>query len=329
MAIRSSEYRSGADVVVGLPVYNGGKYLETALESLIAQEYPLLKIFVSDNASTDETEQIVRSYKARDSRIIYHRMPTNVGSLENFRFVLRETQSEFFMWAAHDDIWPANFVSSAVDCLLDDHNAVMANSTTRLIDENGDDMPDWPSRPQLVDLGNYCYSKRIEAIAERVGWCIYGLMRRSAIEATKVFIDNTPTHDVHLTYQLAAKGTFRVLNRLQPFRYRILPKSPNELAQRLGIEFAKTGKTMTNMFCRCLEAIDSSGKNTSEVKRAKKLFVSVCTKHSEWWSNIKSENGWHEFVSWSLCRRWRLHRLIRNHPASVDNIEASAINNEC
>jgi glycosyltransferase involved in cell wall biosynthesis len=277
-------------VAVGMPIFNGEQYLQQALESLIRQDYPELSILISDNASSDSTARIVRHYAERDSRIVFHRMAHNVGALENFRFVLRETKSDFFMWAAHDDIWPEGFVSAAANCLACDPDAVMVNSTTLLIDENGKALPSWPSRPQLIDLGSLTYAARIQAIAERVGWCIYGLIKKESLIATSVFTDNSPTQDVLLTYELAAMGSFRVLQSIKPFQYRLVPKTQDMVASNLGIKSDK-GQVMTNMFKQCAKAIDCSGQNAHDIGKALALFIDTCARHAEWWPYIAKENG--------------------------------------
>jgi glycosyltransferase involved in cell wall biosynthesis len=62
-------------VRIGLPAYNGERHLPAALDSLLAQTYGDFELIISDNASTDRTEEICREYAARDSRIRYHRSP--------------------------------------------------------------------------------------------------------------------------------------------------------------------------------------------------------------------------------------------------------------
>ena len=62
-------------VSIGIPVYNGEKYLAETLDSLQAQTLEDFEIVISDNASTDRTAEICRAYKALDSRILYFRNP--------------------------------------------------------------------------------------------------------------------------------------------------------------------------------------------------------------------------------------------------------------
>ena len=71
-------------VSIGLPVYNGGDYLEEALESIAAQTYRNYEVVISDNASTDRTADICESYAARDPRIRYVRNPVNIGGDRNY-----------------------------------------------------------------------------------------------------------------------------------------------------------------------------------------------------------------------------------------------------
>ena len=70
-------------VSIGIPVYNGEKYLATAIESLLAQSYTDFEIIISDNASTDRTQQIAEEYVVRDLRIRYDRMASNRGAILN------------------------------------------------------------------------------------------------------------------------------------------------------------------------------------------------------------------------------------------------------
>jgi len=110
-------------ITIGMPVYNGEKFICKALDSLLTQTFSDFELILSDNASTDNTENICMEYAARDSRIRYVRQKENMGPLANFQYVLDEAKGEYFMWAAADDIWDEEFidvllsVSSAYQCL--------------------------------------------------------------------------------------------------------------------------------------------------------------------------------------------------------------------
>ena len=71
---------------IGLPVYNGENYLAAAIESLLGQTYGDFELIISDNASTDGTEDICRGYAAQDPRIRYCRQPQNIGGAPNHNY---------------------------------------------------------------------------------------------------------------------------------------------------------------------------------------------------------------------------------------------------
>jgi glycosyltransferase involved in cell wall biosynthesis len=90
-------------VSIGLPVFNGERYLAGALQCLLQQDYDDLEIILSDNASTDLTEAICRDFAARDPRIRYYRNETNTGASGNYNRVFELARGQFFKWMSHDD----------------------------------------------------------------------------------------------------------------------------------------------------------------------------------------------------------------------------------
>ena len=98
-------------VTIGMPVYNGEKYIKDALDSLLAQTFTDFELIISDNCSIDNTQEICEQYAKKDTRIKYIRQVENLGALRNFLFVVDEAIGEFFMWAACDDTWDSAWVS--------------------------------------------------------------------------------------------------------------------------------------------------------------------------------------------------------------------------
>jgi glycosyltransferase involved in cell wall biosynthesis len=75
-------------VSMGLPVYNGERYIRQAIDSLIAQDYENFELIISDNASTDSTKDICEEYARNDKRIKYSRNTANLGGSANAKKVL-------------------------------------------------------------------------------------------------------------------------------------------------------------------------------------------------------------------------------------------------
>ena len=122
---------------VGLPVYNGQRYLAEALDALLGQSFTRFELIISDNASTDETEGICRVYAAKDPRIRYIRQPRNIGLNPNHNFVLREARGEYFKWAAHDDLYGRDLFARCVAALDEYPDVVLSHADMAVIDEVG------------------------------------------------------------------------------------------------------------------------------------------------------------------------------------------------
>lgn len=117
-------------VSIGMPVYNGEKYLREALDSLLAQTFTDFELIISDNASTDGTQAICENLALTDARIRYFRQPANKGASWNFRFVLDQSEGKYFMWAAADDRRFPNFINDAVGCFQEDPSLLCVQGTT-------------------------------------------------------------------------------------------------------------------------------------------------------------------------------------------------------
>jgi glycosyltransferase involved in cell wall biosynthesis len=99
-------------VSIGLPVYNGEKYLRQSLESLLGQSFKDIDLIISDNASTDGTSVICQEFANKDERVRYFRHSINRGPVWNFNFVLQRAKGTYFMWAAHDDLWDKDWIAA-------------------------------------------------------------------------------------------------------------------------------------------------------------------------------------------------------------------------
>jgi len=124
-------------VSIGMPVYNGEKYLSTAVDSLLAQTFEDFELVISDNASTDRTEEMCRDYAARDPRIRYFREESNRGVAWNFCHVVGLSRGEYFKWAAHDDVCEPTFLARCVDVLDRHPDVVWCHPQTAYVDARG------------------------------------------------------------------------------------------------------------------------------------------------------------------------------------------------
>jgi len=122
---------------IGLPVYNGDRYLAESLDALLGQSYEDFELIISDNASTDGTADICRRYGKRDSRIRYIGQPVNIGLARNHNFVFGQAAGPLFKWASYDDLYARDLLQRCIDALDEDPRVVLAHSWSALVDDAG------------------------------------------------------------------------------------------------------------------------------------------------------------------------------------------------
>jgi glycosyltransferase involved in cell wall biosynthesis len=128
-------------LAIGLLVYNGQAHLAPAIESLLSQTMDDFVLDISDNASTDLTEEICRSYAAADSRIRYVRQNENRGPTWNSNYVAQASpDTEFFKWCADDDVHEPTYLERCVAELDERPELVACHSRVRYINERGDEL---------------------------------------------------------------------------------------------------------------------------------------------------------------------------------------------
>lgn len=175
-----------ARVSVGLPVYNGENFLAAAIESVLAQTFRDFVLIISDNASTDRTEDICRRYAASDGRIRYHRAAVNRGIVWNFNEVFKLSTSEYFMWFSHDDALSPQYLERCVRVLDSDPTAVLAYAACTDIDDEGRVLGVRRSRVVMESADpvvRFRHAIRLEHLCEP--WC--GLTRADVLRRTELF----------------------------------------------------------------------------------------------------------------------------------------------
>ncbi len=120
-------------ITIGIPVRNGGDLLDKAILSATSQTFRDFEIIISDNASTDSTQQICKKYEKIDTRINYFHQKEDVNWLVNFNFVLKKAKGEYFVWLAADDFWEPTFLEKNIQVLISNKNIVGCISDVKLV----------------------------------------------------------------------------------------------------------------------------------------------------------------------------------------------------
>src|SRR3990170_6654309 len=125
------------NVCIGFPVFNGEKYLTVSIDSILAQTYGDFEFIISDNASTDRTQEICNEYASKDRRIRYYRNDRNLGSAANFTRVFHLSNAKYFKWASYDDLVAPEFLERCVKVLDTAPDVVLCYPKTILMDADG------------------------------------------------------------------------------------------------------------------------------------------------------------------------------------------------
>ena len=257
-------------VSIGLPIYNAERYLEEAIDSILAQTYTDFELIISDNASTDRTQEICKVYAQRDPRIRYHRNEKNLGGAPNHNLVFRLARGEYFKWAAYDDKIAPDFLLKCVAVLDKNPDVVLCMSMTDLIDEHGKhvspiyyevdaDFPDPTKRFRNFLLYNLSAN------------FFYGLIRANGMAQTSLH-GNFTSADLVLQAELALYGRFNVVPEYL-FLRRDHPEQStkgvwrSERARAAWFDTALAGKIVLpkwSFLLSCLQAVNKAPLSLAE-----------------------------------------------------------------
>ncbi len=168
-------------VSIGLPVFNGERYLARAIESVLGQDFRDLELIVCDNASTDRTPEICAAHARRDARVRYFRNPRNLGAGPNYDRCFRLARGEYFKWAAHDDRLAPDYLSRTVAALDAAPEAVLC--TTGVAEIGPEDEVRRVYRNVFPGIDAPGPARRLAALIHTRHECedFFGLFRRAAL----------------------------------------------------------------------------------------------------------------------------------------------------
>jgi glycosyltransferase involved in cell wall biosynthesis len=196
-------------VSIGMPVYNGEKYIMRALDSLIAQDYEKFEIIISDNASTDQTPKILKEYASKCPHIRIYTQPENVGAQPNFTKVLKLARGKYFMWAAVDDYWLPSFLPTLVSELNNHPDSGVAMCGVECVLDGGTthrivrfSQEDDPSRKDFLGMALAL------VFPNNYNFFIYGLFRRELLLSAMKLLPEIEASDRWLMLQISLATRF-------------------------------------------------------------------------------------------------------------------------
>ncbi|MDG4812241.1 glycosyltransferase family A protein [Hydrogenovibrio sp. 3SP14C1] len=209
-------------VCICIPCYNNQDTIHDTLNSIVQQDYDNFKIKIFDNASTDNSREIVRSFIDQGYPIELHTREQNVSGEENFNICINAAEGSFCAIFHSDDVYEPDIISSQVAFLTDRENCQAVSVHAKIINENGQYIGDRMipeelrrkasqeielSRDELIELsfkyGNFitCPSVlfRTDILKNHIKEFKGGGFKSSA--------------DLNVWFRLTEKGSFGFINR--------------------------------------------------------------------------------------------------------------------
>lgn len=242
---QSNDPRQPPLVSVGLPVYNGARFLEKAVQSLLSQTFADFELIIADNCSTDRTQSICKTIVKQDGRVRYIRHESNLGACGNWNFVAQHARGKYFKWASANDVCDPHFLELCIACMERDPRVVLAYGRTMLIDESGETLGLYPHDIAITDAEPAARFRKA-CLDMRLNNAQSGLIRLAALQTTRLERPY-PDSDMVLMAELALLGKFVLLQ--EPLLYRRMGResasrylSRDELARFLLPTGGKVGR---------------------------------------------------------------------------------------
>ncbi|HHD82865.1 MAG TPA: glycosyltransferase family 2 protein [Bacteroidetes bacterium] len=263
-------------ISIGMPVYNGEKFIRSSLESILNQTFPYFELIISDNASTDRTKDICLEQARKDNRIKYFRNTENVGAAENYNIVFKKSSGEYFKWAAADDLIAPNFLEQCLTILEENPEVVVCYSKTKIIDAMNKVVEEYNDNLHLDDSD---IGKRYLQLLQTIGECnaVFGLIRSDKLAKTSL-IGNYIASDVVLLAELSLRGKFFEIPDFLFFRREHPEASSWDKSQEKQLDFfdPRTSNRITLQRLRKLKGYFNAVKNSGlrfEEKRPLYMYL--------------------------------------------------------
>lgn len=192
-------------VTIGIPTYNRAEMLRRSIESALCQDYSMIEVIISDNASTDDTQSVCQEFSNKDDRVKCITQLSNIGATANFADVLKRASGEYFMWLGDDDWIDASYVSHCMSLLSTDPDLALVSGAPIYY---RDGLKAYAGR--LFDLSEESWAVRVARYYLMVAdnGMFYGVMRTAQLK--QIVTPNAMGGDWHLIANIVSLGKSRM-----------------------------------------------------------------------------------------------------------------------
>ena len=212
-------------ISIGIPVYNGEKFIHKCIESVLQQTNRNFEIIISDNASTDSTPEICKEFLNKDNRITFVRQNKNMGRLWNFHFLVKKAVGEYFVWVPVDTFLLPEFLERNIAVLESQDKVVGCISKIKVVDNSIDQFETQKRILKKIGLvyrpfdtlpitGNY--NERIRKYLKHFPWeMFYSVFRTKALRDSVVLNPSFLVgHDAGLVLNILKHGEIQVVDQI-------------------------------------------------------------------------------------------------------------------
>ncbi|WP_276371994.1 glycosyltransferase family A protein [Chryseolinea sp. H1M3-3] len=192
-------------VSIGIPTYNRNYGIKRTLDSIWEQQYPNIEVIISDNCSTDNTQEVIQSFCENHPQISYYRQKSNIGMIPNFMFTLRKAQGKYFMWVADDDKLEPGIIEKYVEFLESHPDYSLVSGEIKYWYANKD--THFYERGFTFEQGSSWIRAAGYYFKVVHGGMIHGMMKRSLTE--NITLRNVIGNDYHFIANLAYLGKIK------------------------------------------------------------------------------------------------------------------------
>lgn len=230
-------------ISIVLCTFNGEKYVEQQLKSILNQTYTNFEIIISDDASSDNTMNILAKYQ-NQSKIKIFQNKINLGYAGNFETALQHVNGKFIAFSDQDDIW----LPHKLECLINNiGDKLLAYSNSEYVDENSKTL-----NKKLSDISlMYTGTNARGFILWNVVWGHSMLIKNELLPFVLPIPINVP-HDIWMAFMATNKGGIRYVNEVLTY-YR--QHSNTVSHQTFKSEPSKKSRTMKKRFEEYLQMV--------------------------------------------------------------------------
>ncbi|MTL19531.1 glycosyltransferase [Turicibacter sanguinis] len=139
-----------------LATYNGEKYINYQIESILNQKFSDFRLIISDDCSTDNTVSIIEKYLKIDERIVLYKQKKNLGYIKNFEYLLSKSDAEYIMFCDQDDVWVSEKIQKQLDYICN-KDCSLVYSNVILVDEKDNELnKDYYEELRINPLSKKC-----------------------------------------------------------------------------------------------------------------------------------------------------------------------------